>query len=223
MMRLIIFDFDGTLVDSQDMIVAAYKDAAKIQKLHIPKTSTILKTIGLSLKESLREIFPELTADQIDRLNIQFQNSFFKIRESETVQKLSNVYPGATAFLENLSNCPRNKLAIASGKALAGLKFDLNLHNIARFFSNLQSSDSHPSKPNPSMLRACLTETGISPSNAVMVGDTAYDIQMANSIPMKSIAVTWGYHSIRLLEKENPDFIASSFEDLEAYIYEAIN
>ena len=60
MMRLIIFDFDGTLVDSQDMIVAAYKDAAKIQKLHIPKKSTILKTIGLSLKESLREIFSRL-------------------------------------------------------------------------------------------------------------------------------------------------------------------
>lgn len=222
-MRLIIFDFDGTLVNSQDMIITAYQNAAQIQRLPKPEKSVILKTIGLSLKESIEKIFPDLSEEEVKHLKHHFQTSFLNIRDSDSVQSLSHVYPGAIPFLENLSKCSKNVLAIASGKAFAGLRFDLNLHKLGRFFSNIQSSDSHPSKPDPSMLRACLSETGIKPSNAIMVGDTAYDIQMANSVSVKSIAVTWGYHSLRLLEKEKPDFIANSFEEVEKFIYQAID
>ena len=222
-MKLIIFDFDGTLVDSQRMIISAFRNAAKTVGLAIPERNSVLNTIGLSLKESIIKMFPDLPPVSLDKLTDEFQRAFLEIRSSSCKKSLSSPYLGVVPFLENLSKKPDYILAIASGKTSVGLQFDLDLHGLGKFFKNIQTCDFHPSKPDPTMLETCLKETGTKPCNAIMVGDTSYDIEMAKAVPMKSIGVTWGYHARHALKDARPDSLVNSFEELERIIYEMMS
>ena len=120
----------------------------------------------------------------------------------------------ALMSLENLDDRPDILLGIATGKSRRGLDHLFQAHELGQHFVTTQVADSHPSKPNPSMILACLSETGVEPENAAIVGDTAYDMEMGKAAGVAAIGVGWGYHGRAQLERSGAQSVLDAFEDL---------
>ena len=220
-MKLIIFDVDGTLIDSQETIFRVFEKVLQLHKLSVPDKSIILSSVGLSLPEAVRSIYPNLSDKSILKLTKSLKDAFVEIRNTSDGLELSKPFPNTLITLETLKKRSDLMLSIATGKPLADLNCDLRSHKLLSYFGNLQTSDNHPSKPDPSMLRAALADTGVPFSSAVMVGDTTFDITMAKSLNIKTIGVTWGYHSATSLIEAGADFLVSAMSELELTIDKA--
>ncbi|SIO52795.1 phosphoglycolate phosphatase [Rhodovulum sp. ES.010] len=190
-LRLIIFDVDGTLVDSQSHIAAAMEAAFVAEGLPVPPQSQVLGVVGLSLEVAMATLVPELDAPQRARMVETYRAAFFAHRVGNAASPL---YPGARGALEVLAGVETHLLGIATGKSLRGLDHILEAHGLGHHFVTLQVADHHPSKPHPAMVLAALAETGVPPENAVMIGDTEYDIEMGRAAGVRTLGVGWGYH-----------------------------
>ena len=215
--KLVIMDLDGTLVDSQEFIISATTVAFRNEGLKVPKRENILSIIGLSLTEAFRVLNKDLNEKQIKKLISTFKNCYNTFSQE---QLISPLYENAKNFLENLKRNEEIILAIATGKGLKGLLQILKAHNLESFFSKLQTSDFYPSKPDPTMLVSLMKTLKIKTEDAVMVGDTDFDISMAHRAGIKSIGVLWGYHSISRIKLMKPTAIVENFADLEQKINE---
>ena len=215
--KLVIMDLDGTLVDSQEFIISATTVAFRDEGLKVPKRENILSIIGLSLTEAFRVLNKDLNEKQIKKLISTFKNCYNTFNHE---QLISPLYENAKNFLENLKRNEEIILAIATGKGLKGLLQILKAHNLESFFSKLQTSDFYPSKPDPTMLVSLMKTLKIKTEDAVMVGDTDFDISMAHRAGIKSIGVLWGYHSISRIKLMKPTAIVENFADLEQKINE---
>ena len=215
--KLVIMDLDGTLVDSQEFIISATTVAFRDEGLKVPKRENILSIIGLSLTEAFRVLNKDLNEKQIKKLISTFKNCYNTFSQE---QLISPLYENAKNFLENLKRNEEIILAIATGKGLKGLLQILKAHNLEAFFSKLQTSDFYPSKPDPTMLVSLMKTLKIKTEDAVMVGDTDFDISMAHRAGIKSIGVLWGYHSISRIKLMKPTAIVENFADLEQKINE---
>jgi phosphoglycolate phosphatase len=131
------------------------------------------------------------------------------------VDGVAPLYPGARAAVERLAAEPGTLLGIATGKARRGLDHLLLAHDLGRYFATAQTADRHPSKPDPSMLLAALAETGAGAGEAVMIGDTAFDVAMGRAAGMATIGVAWGYHPRERLRDAGADMIVESFDALD--------
>jgi phosphoglycolate phosphatase len=138
------------------------------------------------------------------------------LRAQSGVAQSSPLYPGALETLCTLHAVPETLLGVATGKSARGLDKLLDGHDLRSFFVTRQVADHHPSKPHPSMLRAALAETGVAPENAVMVGDTSFDMEMARAAGIPGIGVSWGYHKPEALRAATA--IAQDFRDLAGLI-----
>ena len=217
--KLVIMDLDGTLVDSQEFIISATTVAFRDEGLKVPKRENILSIIGLSLTEAFRVLNKDLNEKQIKKLISAFKNCYNTFNKE---QLISPLYENAKNFLENLKRNEEIILAIATGKGLKGLLQILKAHNLESFFSKLQTSDFYPSKPDPTMLVSLMKTLKIKTEDAVMVGDTDFDISMAHRAGIKSIGVLWGYHSINRIKLMKPTAIVENFADLEQKINELL-
>ncbi len=188
--RLVIFDVDGTLVDSQAHILAAMAEAFGALSLPVPPRATVLGIVGLSLPVAVGRLAPELAPRDQARIVAAYKEAF----TAQRVSSLSPLYPGATNALDALAAMPGVVLGIATGKSRRGLEHLMDAHGWRPRFVTVQVADDHPSKPHPSMLAACCEETGVAPERAVMVGDTEFDMQMARAAGVHALGVTWGYH-----------------------------
>ena len=215
--KLVIMDLDGTLVDSQEFIISATTVAFRDEGLKVPKRENILSIIGLSLAEAFRVLNKDLNEKQIKKLISEFKKCYNTFNQE---QLISPLYENAKNFLENLKRNEEIILAIATGKGLKGLLQILKAHNLEAFFSKLQTSDFYPSKPDPTMLVSLMKTLKIKTEDAVMVGDTDFDISMAHRAGIKSIGVLWGYHSISRIKLMKPTAIVENFADLEQKINE---
>ena len=215
--KLVIMDLDGTLVDSQEFIISATTLAFRNEGLKVPKRENILSIIGLSLTEAFRVLNKDLNEKQIKKLISAFKNCYNTFNQE---QLISPLYENAKNFLENLKRNEEIILAIATGKGLKGLLQILKAHNLESVFSKLQTSDFYPSKPDPTMLVSLMKTLKIKTEDAVMVGDTDFDISMAHRAGIKSIGVLWGYHSISRIKLMKPTAIVENFADLEKKINE---
>ena len=215
--KLVIMDLDGTLVDSQEFIISATTVAFRDEGLKVPKRENILSIIGLSLTEAFSVLNKDLNEKQIKKLISTFKNCYNTFSQE---QLISPLYENAKNFLENLKRNEEIILAIATGKGLKGLLQILKAHNLESFFSKLQTSDFYPSKPDPTMLVSLMKTLKIKTEDAVMVGDTDFDISMAHRAGIKSIGVLWGYHSISRIKLMKPTAIVENFADLEQKINE---
>lgn len=187
-MNLIVFDMDGTLIDSQAMILAAMDAAWAGEGLAPPPRAATLSIVGLSLPVAMARLAPDLPEGRRDRLVAGYKAAFTALRATE----LAPLYPGAREAVEVLAARPGTVLGIATGKSRRGLDHVLDAHGLRGHFVTAQVADDHPSKPDPSMLRAALRQTGA--ERAVMVGDTTFDIDMARAAGLPGIGVAWGYH-----------------------------
>jgi len=189
--RLAVFDCDGTLVDGQADVCWAMERAFTRAGLPAPDNHAVRRIVGLSLPSSVRSLAPDLSEDQ-NRAVTEFYRSSFRARREEGLLD-EPLYEGIADLLRAL-HAGGWSLAVATGKSDRGLAACLATHGIADLFVSLQTADRHPSKPHPAMLEAALFEAGALPQQAVMIGDTSFDMLMAKSIGVAAIGVGWGYH-----------------------------
>lgn len=189
--RLAVFDCDGTLVDGQADVCWAMERAFSRAGLTPPETQAVRRIVGLSLPAAVRSLAPDLTEDQ-NRAVTEYYRSSFRARREEGLLD-EPLYDGIADLLRGL-HAKGWQLAVATGKSDRGLAACLAAHGIAGLFTSLQTADRHPSKPHPAMLEAALFEAGAQPGEAVMIGDTSFDMLMARSIGVAAIGVGWGYH-----------------------------
>jgi phosphoglycolate phosphatase len=191
-MRLAVFDCDGTLVDGQADVCWAMERAFARAGLSAPDVSAVRRAVGLSLPQAVRALAPDLNEDQ-NRAVTEFYRSSFRARREEGLLD-EPLYDGIAELLTALHD-DGWRLAVATGKSDRGLAACLATHGIADLFVSLQTADHHPSKPHPAMLEAALFEAGALPAQAVMIGDTSFDMLMARSARVAAIGVAWGYHA----------------------------
>lgn len=193
-LKLVVFDVDGTLVDSQGDIVAAMTHAFDRAGQPVPARGDVLGIVGLSLEAAIPRLAPGLPPPLHAQMAGWYREAYLDLRARNGAAASSPLYPHAAEMLAALHAMPETLLGVATGKSRRGLDKLLAAHDLGRYFVTTQVSDHHPSKPHPAMLRAALAETGVDARDAVMVGDTTYDMEMAAAAGMPFIGVGWGYH-----------------------------
>lgn len=217
-LRCIIFDVDGTLVDSQNDIVAAMTAGFGAVGLAVPERAQILSVVGLSLDLAIARLCPEASPQELARMVAGYKDSFVEIRRSSNGAVF---YPGMRALLDSLAEVPENLLCVATGKSRRGLDALIASAGLSGFFISQQVADHHPSKPHPAMIRAALAETGAERARAVMIGDTTYDMEMARNAGVAAVGVSWGYHPPEALAEAGAGEIVGAAQDLPDAILRA--
>jgi phosphoglycolate phosphatase len=205
--KLIVFDIDGTLVDSQNYIVEAQKRAFASVGLPAPTRQQALSVVGLSLTEAFRA----LTEGQgpCEQLALAYKEAWTQLRAEPGFHY--PIYPGAEDLLRELSRRENCVLGICTGKARAGVTRLFDRHGWHDFFATVQTADDAISKPAPDMFLRALAETGVHPRHACMVGDTTFDMVMARNAGAHAIGVGWGYHRHERLTKAGAATIVEDF------------
>jgi phosphoglycolate phosphatase len=214
-LRLVIFDVDGTLIDSQAHIAASMDAAFRANGLVPPTRAATLSIVGLSLPVAMAALAPD-RPDLHGALVAAYKDAFAALRHSGDGAALSPLFPGARAALDLLAAQDHVLLAIATGKSRRGLDHVFDLHGFRRLFQSVQCADDHPSKPHPSMVDRCLRDTGVDAADAVIVGDTSFDIDMGRAAGIHAIGVSWGYHPVDALTASGAGAIVDDFAALPA-------
>lgn len=206
--KLVIFDWDGTLMDSVDRIVSSMQSAAQTVGLVSPLDHDVKQIIGLSLTTALETLFTSITVEQIEAMLVQYKYEYLEGDNTPTP-----LFANAINLLTQLKQ--RNKLlAVATGKGREGLNRVLNVSETSAFFNTTRCAGEMPSKPDPTMLNSILEELKIAPHEAIMIGDTSHDLKMAQNAGVDSIGVTFGVHDHDVLSRYKPKVIVDSLAEL---------
>ena len=211
MSRLVVFDCDGTLVDGQAAICQTMEAAFASTGLVAPERNMVRRMVGLSLPYALRELAPDASDEQRHAVVEAYKTGFRDLRLSGALRE--PLYDGIAGLIDELSG-EGWQLAVATGKSDRGLHACLDTHGIRHRFVSLQTADRHPSKPHPAMLEAALFEAAVQPGDAVMIGDTIFDMEMAVAAGVRAIGVAWGYHEAHELRAAGAVAVAETAEEL---------
>lgn len=211
--RLIIFDCDGTLVDSQHLIVAAMESAFGAEGLPAPPREAVLSIIGLSLPEAFSRLAGARDAETVVRLSGHYSAAFGKLRQDPDHQE--PLYEGAREALAALAAEEGTLLGIATGKSRRGVDRLLDRLEMGPIFATIQTADVAPSKPHPGMIERAMAETGAGRDATAMIGDTSFDMEMARAAGVTPLGVGWGYHPVEELRAAGAHRVARDFPDLE--------
>jgi phosphoglycolate phosphatase len=210
-MRLILFDIDGTLVDSQQMICAAMARAYGHHGLVCPPKAELLSIVGLSLDDAFLRL--SAGADHpVQSLTALYREAFFELRKAGKHE--APLYPGVRETIVQLAQRNDVVLGIATGKSRRGVAAMLDKHDFMRSFVTIQTSDTSPSKPHPGMVLQAMAETGIDAADTVMIGDTAFDMEMARAAGASAVGVSWGYHAVADLHAAGAVAVINDFAAL---------
>ncbi|WP_306047303.1 HAD-IA family hydrolase [Nioella sp. MMSF_3534] len=213
-LKLVIFDVDGTLIDSQAHIVGAMRAAFEGQGLTPPTREETLSIVGLSLPVAIDRLMPGADLALQSALVEGYKDGFMRMRV-EGGEALSPFYPGAREMLGSLAARDDLLLGIATGKSRRGMDHLMEMHGLRRLFQTVQVADDHPSKPNPSMIQACLSETGVDTTHAVILGDTVFDMEMGRNAGIPAVGVEWGYHPAENLVTAGAMKVLTHFDQLD--------
>jgi phosphoglycolate phosphatase len=219
-MKLVIFDCDGTLVDSQHIIVAALERAFAASGLALLPRERVLAVIGLSLPLAAERLLPDADMRTIAAVTEGYKAAFGVLRQDPAHHE--PMFPGARQALEALGQHDDVLLGLATGKSRRGVialfeRFGLDSH-----FATIQTADTHPSKPHPSMILHAMEHVGVEPEDTVMIGDTTFDMEMAVNAGVGAIGVAWGYHRVGALKRAGAQMIVERYEDLVPAIEERL-
>jgi phosphoglycolate phosphatase len=183
---LIIFDWDGTLVDSVDWIVHCIQQAAAHCSCPVPESQAVKDIIGLSIENAVKQLFPDTSSSLRQQLANHYAQSFFS--------KPMALFPGVKFMLQQLRQ-EGFQLAIATGKKTSGLALAIEAAGVGELFCTTRCSDQTASKPDPLMINEIVAELGSNKRRTLMVGDSTHDLQMAMNAGVASIGLTCGAHS----------------------------
>lgn len=207
--KLVIFDWDGTLMDSIGKIVSSMQAAAHVCQLDIPTTIQVKNIIGLTLPKALRLLFPNSVEGEINAVLEQYKFQYVE-GDNTPAPLFDNVLELLIALKTN-----DKLLAVATGKGRQGLQRVLNATETEHFFHATRSADETCSKPDPQMLLSLLAELNVRAEQAVMIGDSQHDLQMAQAAGVDSIGITLGVHDRGVLNNYQPKAIVDSIEELQ--------
>jgi len=215
-MTLIMFDMDGTLIDTHSLIADHMATAFEEVGLAAPSGAESRRVIGLSLPVAMARLAGSDDPELIERLTETYKTHY---RASlVTGDSREGLFPGALDALARLGTRADTLMGIATGKGLQGVNRILALHDIAGHFATLQTPDHNPSKPHPGMLMRAMGETGAAPHEVVMIGDTIFDIEMGKAAGAFAIGVSWGYHDPAELVAAGADILIERYDELDAAI-----
>ena len=219
-MKLVVFDCDGTIVDSQAGIVLSMEDAFSSLKMLPPTRDATLAVVGLSLPEAFAVLAPDV--DRATRLGLaeHYKTAFRDLKHDPSETEI--LFPQAKQMIAHLAARDDHLLGIATGKSRRGIDRLFAREDWHASFATIQTADDHPSKPHPSMLLRAMLETDATPDATVMVGDTTYDIAMARAVGVAAIGVAWGYHDVAALTDAGAHLIIERFDDLPDAIEEVL-
>jgi phosphoglycolate phosphatase len=210
--QLIIFDWDGTIINSEAHIIHSMRAAIDELGLPLPDEQQVRHIIGLSLEKAILALFPELSAQDVTRLGDTYRKHFFN-----EANDISELFDGVADVIRDL-HADGYYLAVATGKGRRGLDLALQTTGLEPYFHITRCADETRSKPDPLMLDEILTDLDIEPDKAVMVGDTSYDLDMAKNIGVDSVAVTYGMHDRAHLENSQPTYFIDSIQQLSQFV-----
>jgi phosphoglycolate phosphatase len=214
-LKLAVFDCDGTLVDGQAAVCDAMEAAFRESGLPTPERAQVRRIVGLSLPQAVRALAPDAPAEHQAAAVAAYKTAFRANREEGRLEE--PLFEGLRELLTDLHRSGW-QLAVATGKSDRGLSACLTGHGIDHLFCSLQTSDRHPSKPHPAMLQAALAEAGARPHEAVMIGDTSFDMAMAGAAGVRAIGVAWGYHTADDLRTAGAEAVAESASELKGLL-----
>ena len=215
-MTLIVFDCDGTLVDSQGSICAAMEHAFTSLRLAVPARADILRIVGLSLPQAFAVLAPQHSPGVQRDLTELYRAGFGRGLESVPVQ--DPLFAGMAEVIEALAGRQGTVLGIATGKSRRGIARILDREGWGRHFLTIQTADDNPSKPHPGMILRAMAEGGAEPAETVMVGDSTYDMEMACKAGVGAVGVAWGYHDPEHLRSAGAHAVAARSDALIAAI-----
>ncbi len=211
--KLLVFDWDGTLMDSQREIIQCFQSAAKDLNLESPPDEDIRNIIGIGMEEAICALFPAFSSPQLcARFKERYRHYYFHAEKEQ-----SQLYAGVYEMLLSLAK-HGYFLAVATSKGRRGLNDVLARTELAKIFHTTRCIDEALSKPNPQMLLDILDILGIPANEALMIGDTEYDLQMANNANVDAIGVTCGAHSEDRLWKQQPITCLTETKALYAWL-----
>lgn len=211
MLHLAVFDLDGTIVDSQEMIVAGMYAASDLLRVPRPQPEAVRRVVGLPLLQAIEKVFPEASGDEALMLTETYKQTIIDMRARG--EENEPLFPGALEALEALD---KNGwlLGIATGKPMRGLVNTMKPYGLLDRFVTLQTADTGPGKPSPDMLFRAMSETGADRERTIMIGDTTYDMEMARNAGTAAVGVAWGYHEADELTDAGAQIVVQSFSDL---------
>ena len=210
--KLIVFDWDGTLMDSAAHIVACLQSAIIELSLE-PRTDDEVKNIiGLGLREALLALYPQATDAELTALVERYRKHFFDQKTD-----LCELFSGAKDLIQEL-DANDYFLAVATGKGRNGLDKVLSETGLGEFFPITRCADETHSKPHPQMMLDIIDYYGVEANEAIMVGDTEYDLQMANNADAHSVAVSYGVHDKQRLLDCKPLTCLDSLHELHEWL-----
>ncbi|GMR18827.1 MAG: HAD-IA family hydrolase [Gammaproteobacteria bacterium] len=215
--ELVIFDWDGTLMDSEAKIIRCFEQAMADVGLASPGASEIRQIIGLGLKEAITQLLPE-ASDQTG-LDVAGQYRQHFLHYDQTPMEF---FPNVRENLRQLAS-HGYMMAVATGKARRGLDRILKEWDMETRFVATRCADEAFSKPHPRMLEDLLQQTGISAQRAIMVGDTTFDMEMASNAGAHGLAVSYGAHDREQLLAYAPQACVDSFDEVRAWLMQGQN
>jgi phosphoglycolate phosphatase len=208
--RLIVFDWDGTLVDSHSAIAECMREASRELGLTVPPHERASHVIGLGLHDAMRIVAPELPAHRYPEFIDSYRRHF--LAREDTMRP----FPGMRELIDNLR--AGRTLAIATGKSRRGLERALRANGLERHFSASRCADETHPKPHPAMLLELMDELNFAGEEALMVGDTSHDLEMAAAAGVDALAVSYGAHPREGLVACGPLACLASVEELRAWL-----
>jgi phosphoglycolate phosphatase len=208
--RLVIFDWDGTIIDSAATIAECIRDAAADLELAVPTLDEARHVIGLGLQDALRGAVPDLPVERTAQF-VERYREHFRAREERM-----GLFPGMRELVEKLS--ASRTLGIATGKSRRGLDRALEATGLRPYFRASRCADETHPKPHPAMLRELLAELGVPGPEAIMIGDTSHDMEMARAADVDALAVTYGAHPETGLRACGPRACVGSVAELGEWL-----
>jgi phosphoglycolate phosphatase len=208
--RLLVFDWDGTIIDSAATIAECIQEASRELGLEVPEHERARHVIGLGLHDAMRIAVPGLPAQRYPEFVESYRRHFLARKDA------MQLFDGMRELLDGLSK--KHLLAIATGKSRRGLDRDLDASNLKPYFAASRCADETNPKPHPAMLLEIMEELQIDSKTALMIGDTSHDLEMARAAGVDALAVTYGAHPEDGLRACEPLACFSSVKDLEAWL-----
>jgi len=209
--ELIVFDWDGTLMDSTGAIVASIKAAARDLGIPEPSDERAHHIIGLGLIDALRHALPDLPEERYQDVALRYRHHYMS-RDQDLL-----LFDGAEALIDELA-AAGHFLAVATGKTRKGLDRAFEVSGLGSRFHASRCADECHSKPNPQMLEELMAEFGVEPDATLMIGDTTHDLQMAVNAGCAAVGVSYGAHEPGDFHALGPLYVAHTVDELSTWL-----